>query len=99
MMKSLADVEPISDRLLRATFRASTPLTVIVAYAPPAARSGSEKDCFYETLEALTRKWTAIGPTLILGDMNARIQTAMEGEAEAVGPHMFDLDNITIPRM
>eukprot|EP00975_Prorocentrum_lima_P029142 6120175-Prorocentrum_lima.AAC.1 len=27
LMKSLADVEPISDRLIRATFRASTPLT------------------------------------------------------------------------
>eukprot|EP00975_Prorocentrum_lima_P043495 9131995-Prorocentrum_lima.AAC.1 len=23
----------------------------------------------------------------------------MEGEAEAVGPHMFDQENITIPRM
>eukprot|EP00975_Prorocentrum_lima_P069467 12926573-Prorocentrum_lima.AAC.1 len=80
-IKYLSDIEPV--RLLRATFRSSAPLTVIVAYAPTATRSDVEKDSFYDALDTIARKWYNVGPTLILSDMNARIQACMEGEETA----------------
>eukprot|EP00975_Prorocentrum_lima_P048285 10098783-Prorocentrum_lima.AAC.1 len=63
--ESLLDIEPINDRLQRATFDAKTPITIINAYAPQAYRQDFEKDAFYEEIETHFRKWHAKGPTFL----------------------------------
>ena len=42
------------------------------------------------------REEDARGLALVLGDLNARIQAAQEGEEEYIGRHAFDRDNTTL---
>eukprot|EP00975_Prorocentrum_lima_P011465 2438417-Prorocentrum_lima.AAC.1 len=95
---SILDIEPISDRLLRLSLRSIVPITIICTYAPTAQRTDTEKDKFYDQLYELSNKWMKKGPTLILGDFNARLQTRLEDEETAIGPYQFDQVNLTLHR-
>eukprot|EP00975_Prorocentrum_lima_P050164 10503707-Prorocentrum_lima.AAC.1 len=74
MYSSMKDIEPVSDRIMRATFDAPAPITIVSVYAPTAAASTQEKDHFYDTLSEVVDKWRNRGPVYIMGDWNARIQ-------------------------
>eukprot|EP00975_Prorocentrum_lima_P005479 1184381-Prorocentrum_lima.AAC.1 len=67
----MRDVEPITDRILRITFEAFTPITVINANAPSAYKSDIEKDKFYIEVNRQFDKWKNRGPTFLFGDWNA----------------------------
>jgi len=64
-------------------------LTVVSVYIPQSQRPEEERvqvfDSLREIMEAAERK----GPTLILGDFNARIHGRRSGEAQVLGPHIF----------
>eukprot|EP00975_Prorocentrum_lima_P071364 12937256-Prorocentrum_lima.AAC.1 len=76
----MEDIEPVSDRIMRLTLRYIFATYMFMRVCPPAPRPDSEKDNFYETLQAITSKWTSKGPTYILGDFNERVQLPLEGE-------------------
>eukprot|EP00975_Prorocentrum_lima_P046745 9771824-Prorocentrum_lima.AAC.1 len=54
---ALEDIEPVNDRILRASFRGAVLITVIVVYAPTASRMDIEKEAFYDDLGGAYEKW------------------------------------------
>eukprot|EP00975_Prorocentrum_lima_P016688 3538706-Prorocentrum_lima.AAC.1 len=96
LYSALLDVEPISDRVQRATFDALTPFTVINVYAPQSYRTTQEKDDFYDTVSAQFQKWKNRGPTFVIGDWNVRLQCQRSEEAPYFGAHFFHPDRITL---
>eukprot|EP00975_Prorocentrum_lima_P013619 2895538-Prorocentrum_lima.AAC.1 len=62
MGSSMEDIEPVSDRIIRATFDAPASITVISVYAPTPAASTQGQDHFYETLSGVLGKWRNTGP-------------------------------------
>ena len=92
VLKLLTDVIPISDRiiLLRMEMPANMTMTLICAYAPQAERDEDFKEKFYDQLQSVYKKYESGGPTLIMADFNARVQTATsEEEATVIGQHTF----------
>eukprot|EP00973_Karenia_brevis_P051792 7194795-Karenia_brevis.AAC.1 len=55
-------------------------LTLINCYAPQAERDEAEKEQVYEQLQQQYDQCKGPGPTLIMGDMNARIQRSTTKE-------------------
>eukprot|EP00975_Prorocentrum_lima_P054848 11497894-Prorocentrum_lima.AAC.1 len=96
MVKYIEDIQPVSDRIVRLQLRSVLPVTFLGVYAPTAQRSEGEKERFYEELQTLTHRFARRGPTFILGDFNARLQTRLEEEHDMIGPHVFDPTRITI---
>eukprot|EP00975_Prorocentrum_lima_P071427 12937599-Prorocentrum_lima.AAC.1 len=73
MYRALTYVEPVTDIIIRAAVNAPAEITIILVYAPTAARSTQEKDHFYKILSNTCEKWRNKGPVYLLGDWNARI--------------------------
>eukprot|EP00975_Prorocentrum_lima_P032237 6771160-Prorocentrum_lima.AAC.1 len=86
MVKYIQDLEPISDRLFRLTFRGVLPVSVYSIYGPTSTREDAEKDVFYDQLQSSFQRWSARGPTYAFGDYNARIQRRLDGEEQILGP-------------
>ena len=89
-IQHVRDIEPINDRIIVLSLRHTPDLTLISAYMPQAGRPSEEKETTYEQLNKEMQKKIGKGPTYVLGDMNARIQTKL-GTAEngIVGKHTF----------
>ena len=90
-VQNIADIEPVSDRIIRITLNARLPITLLGIYLPQAGRPEEEGEEVVKEVEKEIRKWKAKGPLYILGDMNARIQRA-EGrrEREHIGKYTFE---------
>jgi len=70
--KALISWQPISDRLLTATFaHRHGRLTVIVAYAPTEPAEDHTKERFYDQLSAVTQSVPPHNILVVLGDFNA----------------------------
>ena len=74
MLNYIKDIEPINDRMMILTIGYSMETTIIDAYAPTADKDEEVKKEFYDELEKQYNKYTNKGPTIIIGDLNARIQ-------------------------
>ena len=73
-------------------------ITIIIAYAPTADKSSTEKHKFYKELQEEYKKAKSAGFAMTIGDFNARIQTKLTKEEECVGPHTLDKENTRIAR-
>ena len=67
----LADVEPISDRIVKAVFSGNPYLTVIVNYAP--VEGSEEAEEHYETLSKVVNNIPKHNVIIECGDFNAHI--------------------------
>ena len=78
------------------TFRGTVPLQILSVYAPTAMASEENKEQFYDEVTKRIKKSSKQGITLIMGDLNARIQAQLHDDEEGVGPHTFDASNTTL---
>ena len=86
----LEDLEPISDRIMRAKVRGSPPTSFVNVYAPHLGKPDELKDAFYDTLTATVRTLDKSGPYFVLGDLNARAQQPhTRAERKIIGPYSF----------
>ena len=74
MLQHLIDIEPVSDRVMWATWKGTLDLTTICAHIPQAARTREEKEIIYQEIKNRTRKRHRKGPVIVGADFNARIQ-------------------------
>ncbi|XP_043064099.1 uncharacterized protein LOC122320089 [Drosophila ficusphila] len=88
MKETLHSWTPISDRLIKATFRCrARPITIVQCYAPTEDANDDIKDDFYT---ALTSTLTGIprgNITVIMGDFNAKIGPNFTRMRSATGGH------------
>jgi exonuclease III len=96
IIHAVRNVVPISDRIITITLESQPLLNIVGAYAPPADHEDAVHEAFYETLEHAIERTIHQGALCILGDFNARVQQAQEGETHIVGPHCFDPLRITL---
>ena len=72
--KCLEEWEPISERIIRATFNSRhMKLTILQCYAPTNEATDEEKDCFYEQLQAVKERIPKHDICIIMGDFNAKV--------------------------
>ena len=96
LLNYVSDMRPISDRVMDMTLGATLPITIISIYAPTAEHPEEEKDLFYKLVQETYQEHKSRGPTLIIGDFNARLQCkACEAET-CIGEHTFDKANTSL---
>ena len=61
--------------------------SVISAYAPQSGRPFDERLAFFQNLDWFYHRMKTHGPTLVFGDMNARLYHVFPGEEDYLGPH------------
>ena len=71
-------------------------ISVVGVYGPTAQAKEADKRKFWKELKRIVKEEDVRGLALVLGDMNARIQTAQEGEEEYIGGHTCDRGNTTL---
>lgn len=83
--KALTDYNPISDRILTATFNSHAfPIKIIQVYAPTSSCSDNEIDQFYEILENEYQRTPKNHIVILMGDFNAKVGSI---ENESVGKY------------
>ena len=95
----MLDVNPISDRMITGSFKLGTSLqlNIINVYAPQAGRTENEKEQFYAILQQTYNRLKGSGPTVILGDLNARVGKAQEEwEKNLIGKHTFSPETANV---
>lgn len=75
------------------TLRGNVLITIIAVYGPPSERSRNEKDEFYDKLTEVYRKDVNVGPVVIAGDFNARVQQRLTEDATGSGNWTCDKQN------
>ena len=86
----LLDCTPISDRLIEITIAArGRNLTIINGYAPHSGRPPEEKDQFWNCVADRCDAHPQSSPTLVVGDLNARIHGRQFPETDIMGPYIF----------
>ena len=85
----MRDVELIDERHMVMRFWGRPHISVVGVYGPTAQAKEADKRKFWKELKRIVKE-DARGLALVLGDMNASIQTAQEGEEEYIGGHTFD---------
>ena len=79
-----------SNRLASIKIRISGGQAVFIsAYAPHGGYPFAERQAFYDELERFALLQKPHGPTVILGDFNARLHRRRGGENEWMGPFVF----------
>ena len=74
MEESLLEWKPISSRLMRARLRGRhTNITLIQCYSPTNDREDTDKDAFYQQLQAEVDAVPHHDLTTLMGDMNAKV--------------------------
>ena len=68
-------------------------LRLILAYAPHGGHEYCLRRSFYEELSNFLHKSKGYGPTILLGDMNARFHRQADGEEDVIGPYVFGNQN------
>jgi exonuclease III len=90
-IKYIQDIGPATDRVTTLTLSYSAPITLISVYAPQAERDEEDKDKFYEQLQIVSNRHKGRGPTYLLGDWNARVQSTYGVEEKTIGgPYTCD---------
>jgi len=72
----LLEWEPISDRIMKAPFNSKhCKLTIILCYAPTNESDKDDKEDWYEQLQKAVAKVPQHDMLLIIGDMNAKVDS------------------------
>ena len=74
-VKYIDDIIPHSERILQITLKGSIPINILSIYIAQAGRPEDEKEKIYKKLDEITNKIKGKGPTYLMGDWNARMQT------------------------
>ena len=86
--QNLLEWEPVSERIIRARFNSRwQQVTVIQCYAPTNEASEETKDNFYEELQAVLEQVPGRDVKIVMGDMNAKVDTDNTGKEELMGRH------------
>ena len=91
-----ARLTQVNDRIITITLDAITPIALISVYAPPSERTTKEKEEFYKALYKEWQSHKSKGPVIILGDVNAKLQTKLNEMETGIGKHTFNPSNITL---
>ena len=84
--RSLIAWEPVSDRLMTARLKTRfTCATIIQAYAPTESASDTDKDDFYEQLNAILDAAPSHDVKILMGDFNAQIGPDRTGFENVMG--------------
>ena len=79
---------PVSDRIMTARFTSKfIKTTVVQVYAPKNEADEETKDSFYDMLQRVTDEIPRHDMIMIVGDWNAKIGAAQDGEDGVVGRH------------
>ena len=81
----MKDVEPVNERILVLKMKGSPEVNFVAAYAPTAMAEEAKKNGFWNRLKRIQKELDKAGPTFLMGDLNARVQVALEGEEDYVG--------------
>ena len=86
--KALLEWKPFRSRLLKARFHSKyTKLSVLVCYAPTEDANAEVKDAFYDQLQTAVESVHAHDMLLILGDLNAKVESDNTGREHVMGKH------------
>ena len=86
--KALINWSPIDERIIRARFHSRyVKLTLIHVYAPTNDTDEEAKEHFYEKLQATVEKTPKHDLLVIIGDLNAKVGSNVEGYERVMGKH------------
>jgi exonuclease III len=78
--RAVSEYETVSSRCVVVRVNAKpVDLVVVQCYAPTTAADEDEVEEFFETLQAVLRKWKNKGMLVILGDFNAKVGEIGDG--------------------
>ena len=66
-------------------------LFIVTGHAPRSRRPEQERVTFWDEMTKVVDRYQTKGPTLLIGDFNARIHGRRQGEHEVIGPHIFGM--------
>lgn len=78
------------------TLRGTVPLLMLLVHAPTAMAVEEKNEPFYQASTTKLETCSKRGITLIVGDLNARIQVQLCDDEEGVRPHAYDASNTTL---
>ena len=88
MEKSLLVWKPVSSRLMRARLRGRhTNITLVKCYTPTNDREDTDKDAFYQQLQAEVDTVPHHDLTIVMGDLNAKVSNDNTYCDRAMGKH------------
>ena len=64
-------------------------LTLVTVYAWTNEHEYDVRHTFYSDLTSFTTRCRSYGPTIVLGDFNARLLDSYSGEEDVIGKHVF----------
>ena len=86
--KALIGWKPVNDRIITARFQSRhTKTTAVVIYAPTEEAEEEEKDNFYDQCQDVFNEIPKHDMVLLLGDMNAQVDSNRQGLEHVIGPH------------
>lgn len=86
--KALISWTPVSDRIITARLQSRhAKTTIFQVYAPTDEAEDEEKDAFYDQLHDVFTSAPSHDIKILLGDMNAQIDSDRRGWEEVIGPH------------
>ena len=86
--KTLIELEPVSDRVIRARFHSKyCKLTILQCYAPTNEAEDEVKDDWYEQLQYEVSRVPRHDMLLIMGDINAKVGSDNSNCEAAIGKH------------
>ena len=89
MEKYVFDVKPVSERIIALKLMGNPGINLVSVHAPTATAEDAKKDQCWKSLKETQTELDKMGPTYIMGDMNARVLIAQEGEEEHIGTRTF----------
>ena len=91
---SLVNWDPVSDRVLRATFRVrNETLTVLLCYAPTLEADAVVKDGFYDRLSSVVSCIPKRHRVVVMGDFNAKVGSDPTNGPGVMGRHGMGVIN------